>query len=94
VQVQKETWCYVDVNGSLTRRPITPGRNNDKFVEIKDGLAVGERVVLNPMAIADESNRPDQPDPKSPVAEPATDKPSTTDKPSDKSPSSGRPRTA
>ena len=57
VQIGEDTWCYVDVDGTLERRPIKLGRSNDKFVEIRTGLATGERVVLNPMAIAEASER-------------------------------------
>jgi len=57
VQVQKQTWCYVDQQGTPVRRPLKLGRSNDKFVEILDGLAESERVVLNPMAIFDESEQ-------------------------------------
>jgi hypothetical protein len=57
VQVQKQTWCYVDQQGTPVRRPLKLGRSNDKFVEILEGLAESERVVLNPMAIFDESEQ-------------------------------------
>ena len=46
---------YVDSNGSIERRDIVLGRTNDKFVQIEEGIMEGERVVLNPMAIIDES---------------------------------------
>ncbi len=59
VQVQKQSWCYVDQQGTPIRRPLKLGRSNDKFVEILDGLAEGDRVVLNPMAIFDESEQSD-----------------------------------
>jgi len=57
VQIQKETWCYVDEQGKPIRRSLKLGRSNDKFVEIVEGLNAGERVVLNPMAILDETQR-------------------------------------
>ena len=59
VQVQKQTWCYVDQQGTPVRRPLKMGRSNDKFVEILEGLAAGDRVVLNPMAIFDEAEQSD-----------------------------------
>jgi HlyD family secretion protein len=49
----------VDQQGTPIRRPLKLGRSNDKFVEILDGLAEGDRVVLNPMAIFDESEQSD-----------------------------------
>ena len=53
LQVKDETWCYVHSQGVSERRFVDLGRTNDKFVEIKSGLRVGERVVLNPNAITD-----------------------------------------
>lgn len=54
VQVGSANWCYVKTPGGVERRSIDLGRTNDKFVEIRDGLEDGDRVVLNPMAIVDE----------------------------------------
>jgi HlyD family secretion protein len=51
VQVEHETWCFVDSSNGVVRRPVTLGRSNDKFVQISEGLEEGERVVLNPMAL-------------------------------------------
>jgi HlyD family secretion protein len=51
VQVEHETWCFVDSSNGVVRRPVTLGRSNDKFVQISEGLGEGERVVLNPMAL-------------------------------------------
>jgi HlyD family secretion protein len=59
VQIRKQTWCYVDQQGTPDRRLLTLGRSNEKFVEIREGLNEGERVVLNPMAIFDESKQHD-----------------------------------
>jgi multidrug efflux pump subunit AcrA (membrane-fusion protein) len=51
VQVEQETWCYVDGPDGAERRAVQLGRTNDKFVEIVSGLVEGDRVVLNPMTI-------------------------------------------
>ncbi|MCY2994610.1 MAG: efflux RND transporter periplasmic adaptor subunit [Planctomycetota bacterium] len=59
VQVEKQCWCYVDVHGTLERLPVQLGRTNDKFVDVQEGLQAGDRVVLNPMAVADELNPPE-----------------------------------
>lgn len=62
VQVGKESWCYVDRNGKVERQPVELGVTNHKFVEIRNGLQEGDRIVLNPMAIVDESkNQEEQP---------------------------------
>jgi RND family efflux transporter MFP subunit len=55
VQVGKESWCYVNRNGKVERQDVELGPTNHKFVEIKKGLEEGDQVVLNPMAIVDES---------------------------------------
>ncbi len=76
VQVEKQCWCYVDVHGTLERIPVHLGRTNDKFVDVQEGLQAGDRVVLNPMAVADELNPPETkaPDDAS-AAERVADKP-------------------
>ncbi len=57
VQMDGETWCYVDNDNGIERREVELGRNNDKFVQIVKGIADGDRAVLNPMAIASLENR-------------------------------------
>ncbi len=57
VQIEQETWCYVDTGRGVERRDIELGRNNDKFVHIPKGLAAGDRLVLNPMAILEETEQ-------------------------------------
>ncbi len=61
VQIENESWCYVDGAGGVERRIVELGRTNDKFVEIRSGVDVGDRVVLNPMAIVDEAERSEVP---------------------------------
>lgn len=55
-QVKKESWCYVHSEEGVERRLIKLGRTNDKFVQVLEGLSVGDRVILNPDAIFDEAN--------------------------------------
>lgn len=77
VQVENESWCYVNSGGGVERRVVTLGRTNDKYVEIRDGLDEGDQVVLNPDAVLepsqhrkeDESAPPD--DENAPATEPA-----------------------
>ena len=57
VQIDGDTWCYVEKGGKIERRDLVLGRNNDKFVEILDGIAGNDRAVLNPLAIASLENR-------------------------------------
>ena len=39
------------------RRPVVLGLTNDKMIEIKDGLAEGEQVILNPRAFVSEARK-------------------------------------
>ena len=39
------------------RKDIVPGRSNDKFVHIEQGLTEGDVVILNPMDILEEKER-------------------------------------
>jgi len=57
MQIENETWCYVDNGGRPERRKVTLGRTNDKFVVVTKGLAEGDKVVLNPMAIPGETQK-------------------------------------
>jgi RND family efflux transporter MFP subunit len=58
VQVGGKSWCYVGAAaGGTERHDLKLGKTNDKFVEIANGLQQGDRVVLNPMAIVDESQK-------------------------------------
>ena len=50
VQEQESTYVYVQRNG-IERQEIEVGATNEKVVEVKHGLAVDDRVVLNPMGV-------------------------------------------
>ena len=54
-QVKNDSWCYVHSDEGVERRLIKLGRSNDKFVQVLEGLSVGDRVILNTDAIFDES---------------------------------------
>lgn len=73
VQEGDQTWCYLAVDGGLEQRDIKPGAVNDARVQVLDGLAPGERVVLNPTAViggadAESQQQPAEPKPKKPQA--------------------------
>ncbi|MGF1581293.1 MAG: efflux RND transporter periplasmic adaptor subunit [Gemmataceae bacterium] len=55
VQIGSESWCYVDNGDGPERRNVRLGMTNHKFVQIREGIKVGDRVVLNPMAIVEQS---------------------------------------
>lgn len=57
VQIERDSWCYVEAGRGVERRILTLGRTNDKFIEIREGLNEGDRVVLNPMVIVDEAQQ-------------------------------------
>ena len=53
MQISNKTWVYVQEKGRPTRRAVELGVTNDRFVQIQNGLSLGDQVVLNPTAIAD-----------------------------------------
>jgi RND family efflux transporter MFP subunit len=55
VQVQQDTWCYVEDADGVQRRTVKLGRSNDRFVEVLDGLEEGDTVVLNPMDVVEQA---------------------------------------
>jgi len=57
VQVEGANWCYVQSEQGVERRDVELGRTNDKFVHVTKGLSSGDSVILNPMAIIDESKK-------------------------------------
>ncbi len=50
-----QVYCCVKKGTALERRSVTLGEGDDKFVEIKAGVNVGEEVVLNPRAALGET---------------------------------------
>ncbi len=60
VQVDNETWCYVETESGVKKQAVELGRNNDKFVHLLSGIEAGARVVLNPMAIYKQEARQDK----------------------------------
>ncbi len=67
VQRGEATFCYVSRNGDVVKCPVEVGRMNEKYVEIRKGLAAGDRIVVDPTSILDadlERNRVVAPDKK------------------------------
>jgi len=50
-----QVFCCVKKDAAMERRNVALGLGNDKFVEIKQGVEVGEEVVLNPRAALGET---------------------------------------
>ncbi|MFN3192371.1 MAG: efflux RND transporter periplasmic adaptor subunit [Aureliella sp.] len=57
VQRDNETWCYIENEAGYEKTLVELGRNNDRFVEIIEGIQEADRVVLNPMVIASLENQ-------------------------------------
>jgi HlyD family secretion protein len=55
VQENKMTWCYVESSGGVERREVELGQTNTILVEVREGLTAGERIVLNPSVLSEES---------------------------------------
>jgi HlyD family secretion protein len=53
VQIDGSDWCYVEAGGDIERRMVSLGAFNDRFVEIRQGLNEGDRVILDPTAVSD-----------------------------------------
>jgi RND family efflux transporter MFP subunit len=71
-QVERQHVCFVAVGGGFERRAVTVGENNDKFVEIKEGLSEGEKVALDARARlgAEAKTTEPKPEPKAPSPTP------------------------
>ena len=55
VEQRGKLYCWVRRGNRIERRPLVLGLNNDKFVEVKDGVAAGDEVLLNPRALVAEA---------------------------------------
>jgi HlyD family secretion protein len=56
VEQRGKYFCWVTTAGGQTeRRSLVLGLNNDQFVEVKDGVAAGDKVLLNPRAVVPEA---------------------------------------
>jgi RND family efflux transporter MFP subunit len=58
-QIDKDHWCYIDGPAGAEKRKVELGRSNDKFVHITNGLALDNRVVLNPMSLLEATSASD-----------------------------------
>src|SRR5690606_38629259 len=60
VQRGKSNWCFVNQGANVERRAVQLGRSNDRFVHVTEGIREGDRVVLNPLVLLDESSLPSE----------------------------------
>jgi HlyD family secretion protein len=49
--------CYIAASGDAEKRQVEIGQFNNDFVEIKEGLAEGEKVLLNPPRQTEENKQ-------------------------------------
>jgi RND family efflux transporter MFP subunit len=74
-QWEGKHYCYAEGNHEILRREIDVGENNDKFVEIKNGLREGDKVALDARArLAAESKNRDAATPSAVASESSTNK--------------------
>lgn len=93
VQIDRESWCYRDSAGDVERVKVELGVTNDKFVEIRNGLEEGDRVILNPTSIVDDGTsqgRSIAPDAGAPEPIDRTAAASGSEPPADRRPSAER----
>ena len=57
VEIEKGHVCWIQGDTGLKLRKIVVGDTDDEFVIVKEGLAEGDVVVLNPMAFIDEAQK-------------------------------------
>lgn len=50
-------YVYTIENGLVTRKIVKTGISSDKMTEIKEGLAVDDRVIISPVSDSDRGNR-------------------------------------
>jgi RND family efflux transporter MFP subunit len=81
--------------GGFDWRDVVLGVSNDKYVEVKEGIRSGERVVLNPAALmSEEEKRAKLGAPAPPAAQPLLEEPDVPDRPAAKTKSKGARRPA
>lgn len=59
LEFKGKNYAYVRQGDEFARREITLGINNDKLVEVKEGINDGDEVALNPLALMSEAEKRD-----------------------------------
>ena len=55
VEQEGEFFAWVQKGSAIEKRKLLLGYSNDQFLEVKDGVAEGESVLLNPRAVVAEA---------------------------------------
>jgi len=64
INVEGKKICFVATDKAPQRREVVTGAFNDNFVEIKSGVAEGERVMLNPPRLTQSAKKAKKPSEK------------------------------
>jgi multidrug efflux pump subunit AcrA (membrane-fusion protein) len=83
VQTEDGDFCWVQTAEETMKIPLTLGDSNDVFIEVKQGLKEGDKVILNPIAMIKEAENEAGTTVDSTKAEPSSK--STDSEPSDNS---------
>jgi HlyD family secretion protein len=62
VEQGNHMYCWVHTSGTPERRPVVIGQSSSTQVEIRDGLAEGDVVLLNPRAVVPEAREEIKPE--------------------------------
>lgn len=57
IETEKGTFCWVKTESGVKRRLLQLGDSNDIFIVVKDGVAEGDEVILNPLAHIDAAQK-------------------------------------
>jgi multidrug efflux pump subunit AcrA (membrane-fusion protein) len=49
-QREGKHYAYVQTDAGVERREVTVGENNEKYIEVKDGVSEGEQLLLDARA--------------------------------------------
>jgi len=55
VEQRGKYYCWVAADDKIERRTLVLGLNNDRFVEVQDGVSENDRVLLNPREVVPEA---------------------------------------
>ncbi len=67
VDIGGKHYCWVQKGGQTEKRPLVLGQTNDKFVEVKDGVAEDELIIMNPRTVVADARAEEKSDRKSEV---------------------------
>lgn len=57
LETEDGSFCWVDTEEGPIKRSLELGDSNDVFIQVKDGVTEGEKVILNPLAFVDEAQQ-------------------------------------